>query len=113
MGRYRLQDPDVARLAQIIHDIEVNYWGAADAAESPAVEAAYRELQQRTKWGQVHYHRGTQTTRPAQIQRGEINLAPFCYEAIDRCCFGAVMMDIKLTLRSWMDHPFKISSPSL
>ena len=27
--------------------------------------------------GQVHYHRETQTTRPAQIQRGQTNLTPF------------------------------------
>lgn len=33
MDHYKLQDPDLARLAQIIHDIEVNYCGAADAAE--------------------------------------------------------------------------------
>lgn len=69
MGRYRLQDPDVARLAQIIHDIEVNYWGAADAAESPAVEAAYRELQQR---------------------HGRYSVAPECYLAFFDRVFEAV-----------------------
>lgn len=47
MDRYQLQDPDLARLAQIVRDIEVNYWGDPGAAESPAVESAFRELQQR------------------------------------------------------------------
>ena len=47
VDHYKLQDPDVARVAQIVHDIEVNYWGAADAPESSVIEHAYRELQQR------------------------------------------------------------------
>lgn len=49
---------------------------------------------------------------PARIERGEINLASFSCEAIDRCCFGAVVVDIKPTPRSWMDHSFKIFSPA-
>ncbi len=44
---YRLTDPDLARMATIVRDIEVNYWGDPDAAESPEVEYAFRELQQR------------------------------------------------------------------
>lgn len=44
---YRLTDPDLARMATIVRDIEVNYWGDPDAAESPEVEHAFRELQQR------------------------------------------------------------------
>jgi len=47
IDHYTLRDPDIARVAQIVHDIEVNYWGAADAPESPVIERAYRELQQR------------------------------------------------------------------
>jgi rhodanese-related sulfurtransferase len=44
---YRLSDPDLARMATIVRDIEVNYWGDPDATESPEVEHAFRELQQR------------------------------------------------------------------
>ena len=47
IDHYRLTDPAVARMAQIVRDIEVNYWGEPDAAESPAVEHAFRTLQQR------------------------------------------------------------------
>lgn len=47
MDHYRLTDPALLRMAQIVHDIEVNYWGAPDAAESPAVEHAFRSIQQR------------------------------------------------------------------
>lgn len=47
IAHYTLRDPDIARVAQIVHDIEVNYWGAAVAPESPAVEHAFRTLQQR------------------------------------------------------------------
>ena len=47
MDHYRLTDPALLRMAQIVRDIEVNYWGAPDAAESPTVEHAFRSLQQR------------------------------------------------------------------
>lgn len=47
LEHYRLTDPDLARLAQIVRDIEVNYWGVPDATESPMVESTFRELQQR------------------------------------------------------------------
>lgn len=47
MDHYRLTDPALLRMAQIVRDIEVNYWGAPDVAESPAVEHAFRTLQQR------------------------------------------------------------------
>jgi rhodanese-related sulfurtransferase len=47
VDHYTLRDPDIARVAQIVHDIEVNYWGATVAPESPAVEHAFRTLQQR------------------------------------------------------------------
>lgn len=47
MDHYRLTDLALLRMAQIVRDIEVNYWGAPDAAESPAVEHAFRALQQR------------------------------------------------------------------
>lgn len=47
MDHYRLTDPALLRMAQIVRDIEVNYWGTPDAAESPAVEHAFRSLQQR------------------------------------------------------------------
>jgi rhodanese-related sulfurtransferase len=57
---YRLTDPALARMAQIVRDIEVNYWGQPDAAESPAVEHAFREL---------------------QIRHGRYSVAPECYLA--------------------------------
>jgi rhodanese-related sulfurtransferase len=47
IDHYRLTDPALARMAQIVRDIEVNYWGQPDTAESPAVEHAFRELQTR------------------------------------------------------------------
>lgn len=47
MDHYRLTDPALLRMAQIVRDIEVNYWGTPDAVESPAVEHAFRSLQQR------------------------------------------------------------------
>jgi len=43
---YALADPDLAHLAQIIHDIEVDFWGSERAPESPVVEQAFRSLQQ-------------------------------------------------------------------
>lgn len=58
--RYRLSDPALARMAGIVRDIEVNYWGAPDAVESPAIEQAFRELQQR---------------------HGRYSVAPACYLA--------------------------------
>jgi rhodanese-related sulfurtransferase len=69
VDRYQLQDPDLARLAQIVRDIEVNYWGAPDVAESPAVESAFRELQQR---------------------HGRYAIAPECYLAFFDGVFDAV-----------------------
>lgn len=47
MTAYALTDPALLRMAQIVRDIEVNYWGTPDASESPAVEEAFRALQQR------------------------------------------------------------------
>ncbi len=47
IDHYRLTDPALVRMAQIVHDIEVNYWGQPENAESPAVEHAFRELQTR------------------------------------------------------------------
>lgn len=47
VDHYRLTDPDLVHMAKIVRDIEVNYWGAPDATESPTVENAFRELQQR------------------------------------------------------------------
>lgn len=44
---YALTDPDVARLAQIVHDIEVDFWGSERDPASPIVEQAFRSLQQR------------------------------------------------------------------
>jgi rhodanese-related sulfurtransferase len=69
VDRYRLTDPDLARMAQIVRDIEVNYWGDPDAAESPAVELAFRELQQR---------------------HGRYAVAPECYLAFFDRVFEAV-----------------------
>lgn len=44
---YALTDPDVARLAQIVHDIEIDFWGSERDPASPIVEQAFRSLQQR------------------------------------------------------------------
>jgi rhodanese-related sulfurtransferase len=40
-------DPDLARMAVIVHDIEIGAWGAAKDPDSPIVEAAFRNLQER------------------------------------------------------------------
>lgn len=69
IDRYNLRDPDLARVAQIVQDIEVNYWGAAAAPESPAVEHAFRALQQR---------------------HGRYAVAPECYLAFFDRVFDAV-----------------------
>jgi rhodanese-related sulfurtransferase len=69
VDHYKLTDPDLARMAQIVRDIEVNYWGDPDAAESPAVELAFRELQQR---------------------HGRYAVAPECYLAFFDKVFEAV-----------------------
>jgi rhodanese-related sulfurtransferase len=47
LDAYPSRDPDIAQMAQIVHDIEVNYWSGGDNAESPVVERVYRGLQQR------------------------------------------------------------------
>jgi rhodanese-related sulfurtransferase len=47
IDHYKLNDPSLKKMAQIVYDIEVNYWGAPDVAESPVVEQAFRALQQR------------------------------------------------------------------
>lgn len=47
MDHYGLDDPALKKMAQIVYDIEVNYWGAPDVAESPVVEQAFRAIQQR------------------------------------------------------------------
>jgi rhodanese-related sulfurtransferase len=47
MSHYGLNDPALQRLATIVRDVEVNYWGVPDAAESASVEQAFRSLQQR------------------------------------------------------------------
>lgn len=66
---YRLTDPDLAKMAQIVRDIEVNYWGDPDAAESPAIESAFREIQKR---------------------HGRYSVAPECYLAFFDRVFDAV-----------------------
>lgn len=66
---YRLTDPDLLRMAQIVRDIEVNYWGNPDAVESPAVETAFRSIQQR---------------------HGRYSVAPECYLAFYDRVFDAV-----------------------
>lgn len=40
-------DPDIAMMAQIVHDIEVNYWSGGETAESPVIEHTYRNLQRK------------------------------------------------------------------
>lgn len=69
VDHYKIADPDLARMAQIVRDIEVNYWGDPDAAESPAIESAFRELQQR---------------------HGRYAVAPECYLAFFDRVFDAV-----------------------
>lgn len=69
VDHYKITDPDLARMAQIVRDIEVNYWGDPDAAESPAIESAFRELQQR---------------------HGRYAVAPECYLAFFDRVFNAV-----------------------
>lgn len=44
---YQLNDPDVARLAQIVHDIEIDFWHAERDPASPLIEQGFRALQQR------------------------------------------------------------------
>jgi rhodanese-related sulfurtransferase len=66
---YRLTDPDLLRMATIVRDIEVNYWGNPDAAESPAVETAFRSIQQR---------------------HGRYSVAPECYLAFYDRVFAAI-----------------------
>lgn len=66
---YKLSDPSVIRMAQIVRDIEVNYWGSPDAAESPAVESAFRKL---------------------QIRHGRYSVSPECYLAFYDRVFEAV-----------------------
>lgn len=66
---YKLSDPSVIRMAQIVRDIEVNYWGSPDAAESPAVESAFRKL---------------------QIRHGRYSVSPECYLAFYDRVFEAI-----------------------
>jgi rhodanese-related sulfurtransferase len=60
LNRYPSQDPDIARMARIVHDIEVNYWSGGDNPESPVVERVYRGL---------------------QLRHGRYAVAPECYLA--------------------------------
>ncbi len=50
---HAISDPDVERLAQIVHDIEVSFWAPEKIPESPLVEQAFRALQRRPGTGQV------------------------------------------------------------
>lgn len=47
VAKHGLGEPHIARLARIVHDIEIGPWGTAADPESPKVEAAFRTLQQR------------------------------------------------------------------
>jgi rhodanese-related sulfurtransferase len=69
VDHYKITDPDLARMAQIVRDIEVNYWGDPDAAESPAIESAFRDIQKR---------------------HGRYSVAPECYLAFFDRVFDAV-----------------------
>ncbi|MEX2963696.1 chromate resistance protein ChrB domain-containing protein [Microbulbifer sp. TYP-18] len=44
---YSLDDPALQKLADIVHDIEVNFWAHNNTAEAAVVEHGYRELQLR------------------------------------------------------------------
>lgn len=48
-----LRDPTLDRLADIVHEIEVNYWSAEGPPEADVVENAYRELQRKHGRDQV------------------------------------------------------------
>jgi rhodanese-related sulfurtransferase len=69
VDHYKIADPDLARMAQIVRDIEVNYWGDPGAAESPAIESAFRDIQKR---------------------HGRYSVAPECYLAFFDRVFDAV-----------------------
>ncbi|MFA0809720.1 chromate resistance protein ChrB domain-containing protein [Microbulbifer epialgicus] len=43
---YAVEDPVVLNLVQIIHDIEVNFWGANKTPEAQVIETAFRGLQE-------------------------------------------------------------------
>lgn len=45
LDTYGQDDPDVRRLAQIIHDIEIDFWSPDKSIEVQLVEQAFRELQ--------------------------------------------------------------------
>ncbi|MGH8031950.1 MAG: chromate resistance protein ChrB domain-containing protein [Luteimonas sp.] len=42
---YGVADPDIQRLAAVVHDIEVSFWVPDKTAEAPLVEHAFRMLQ--------------------------------------------------------------------
>jgi rhodanese-related sulfurtransferase len=46
-SRYRIEDPVVAELAQIVQDIEIDFWNPEKSAAAPLVEHAFRTLQTR------------------------------------------------------------------
>jgi rhodanese-related sulfurtransferase len=69
VDHYRIKDPDLSRMAQIVRDIEVNYWGDPDVAESPAIESAFRDIQKR---------------------HGRYSVAPECYLAFFDRVFDAL-----------------------
>lgn len=41
---YKLNDPAIQKIAQIIHDIEINYWGAKKRPESQKINHAFRKI---------------------------------------------------------------------
>ncbi|MFA0813024.1 chromate resistance protein ChrB domain-containing protein [Microbulbifer epialgicus] len=46
-SQYTIDDPIVLKLVGIIHDIEVNFWGADKTQEAEIVESAFRALQEK------------------------------------------------------------------
>lgn len=44
VNKYQIEDPGVKQIAQIIHDIEINYWGKKLRAESEELDKMIRDI---------------------------------------------------------------------
>lgn len=43
--QYGVTDPVVLRMQRIVHDMEINFWGAGRTPDAPLLEGAFRDLQ--------------------------------------------------------------------